>query len=284
MKASKSNLKDTRIVFLQTGTCSQTMFHILNQEFGNEMLYEERAADALAGGVVYEGKICGLVLGAVLAAGTEAYHEGESIDNSIQLSIGATQKLIESFKQQANMLNCYDIANVNFNSKGSIFRYVVTGKGIKCFNLADKWAPMAINVVKQAINIKITSENTSCRSCASRVVREMGGSETESAIVAGLAGGIGLSGNICGALTASIWYKALKWLRKHPEKKNYPDDLAKEKIRQFLELTEGDYLCPNLSGKRFKNLEEHSSFIAEGGCNKLVDILAEISLKDQMVS
>lgn len=284
MKASESNLKDTRLVLLQTGTCSQTLFHILNQEFGNEMLIEERAAASLAGGVVYKGKVCGLAIGAILGAGVEAYHEGESIESSIQLSIAASQKLVASFKKHSTMLNCYDITHVNFNTKGSIFRYIVTGKGIKCFSLADKWAPKAIELVREEVFNSNPPSGIHCRSCATRVVREMGGSETESAIVAGFAGGIGLSGNICGALTASIWYKALKWLREHPEKKVYPDELAKQKFTNFLSLTDGEYLCPNLSGKRFKSIEEHSNFIAEGGCNKLVDILAEVTLKKEKVS
>jgi hypothetical protein len=116
-----------------------------------------------------------------------------------------------------------------------------------------------------------------CHNCATRVVKEMGGNKKEGAIVAGLAGGIGLSGNICGALTASIWYHSLKWLRTHPEKKSYPDDLAKAKVNHFLQLTNDECLCPKLCGKTFNSLEEHTDFILVGGCNKLIDILAEVS-------
>ncbi|MFP4042312.1 MAG: hypothetical protein ACLFPH_05125 [Bacteroidales bacterium] len=38
--------------------------------------------------------------------------------------------------------------------------------------------------------------------------------EEESLMVAGFAGGIGLSGNAYGALAATIWYKMLEWGKK----------------------------------------------------------------------
>ena len=44
-------------------------------------------------------------------------------------------------------------------------------------------------------------------SCASEVVKKMGGSNEEIVIAAGFAGGFGLSGNACGALGAAIWMK-----------------------------------------------------------------------------
>ncbi len=37
------------------------------------------------------------------------------------------------------------------------------------------------------------------------------GTEEESIMVAGFAGGIGLSYNGCGALGAALWYKMLNW-------------------------------------------------------------------------
>ena len=42
----------------------------------------------------------------------------------------------------------------------------------------------------------------------------MGGSEEEIAMVAGFAGGLGLSGNGCGALSAAIWKTILELVRK----------------------------------------------------------------------
>ena len=55
-------------------------------------------------------------------------------------------------------------------------------------------------------------------SCASEVAGKMGASDEEMTMVAGFAGGIGLSGNACGALGAAIWMKTLAWCREHPGK------------------------------------------------------------------
>ena len=48
----------------------------------------------------------------------------------------------------------------------------------------------------------------------------MGGSADEAVMVAGFGGGMGLSGNACGALAAAVWMKGVAWCRTHP---NYRD-------------------------------------------------------------
>ncbi len=57
-----------------------------------------------------------------------------------------------------------------------------------------------------------------CMSCASEVVKRMGGTDVEMVMVAGLAGGMGMSGNACGALGAAIWMKALINIRENKRK------------------------------------------------------------------
>ncbi len=46
----------------------------------------------------------------------------------------------------------------------------------------------------------------------------MGATEEESIMVAGFAGGIGLSGHACGALGAVVWYKMLDLNKKNTGK------------------------------------------------------------------
>ena len=47
-------------------------------------------------------------------------------------------------------------------------------------------------------------------SCASEVVKKMGTSNEEIVMVAGFAGGLGLSGSACGVLSAVISIKTLR--------------------------------------------------------------------------
>ena len=53
-------------------------------------------------------------------------------------------------------------------------------------------------------------------SCASEVAKRMGASDEEMVMVAGFAGGIGLSGNACGALAAAVWMNTLRLVQKAP--------------------------------------------------------------------
>jgi len=54
---------DTKDIFRNCGTCSQTFFYLLNREFGHRKENEERAADLLAGGLRHRGFQCGMLWG-----------------------------------------------------------------------------------------------------------------------------------------------------------------------------------------------------------------------------
>lgn len=276
MNPSESKNKDRKLVFLQKSTCAETLFYVINQEFNNNLKLEEKASGALAGKIVKTGHQCGQLWGATLAVGAEAYHEGDDSNESIFLAINTSKAMANSYETISSSSNIYELKNTDIISKSSSIKYFLRGESLKCYKLADKWAPEAIKIAKTNLQREHIKRRIPCSSCATRVVREMGGSENDAIMVAGFAGGIGLSGNACGALAAAIWYDALKWLREHPDKKYFPIKLSDHKIHSFLNLTKGEYLCPELSGKTFDNVEEHSDFILEGGCNKLIDILAEV--------
>jgi len=101
----------------------------------------------------------------------------------------------------------------------------------------------------------------------------MGASDAEMVMVAGFAGGLGLSGNACGALAAAIWMKTLAWCRKHPGKSVYPNPIAKNMLKAFYDGTENKILCHKISGQNFKTIDDHTQFIKNGGCDKLINLL-----------
>jgi|GEM_PF-5161173 len=47
--------RDTKRQFMKKGTCSRTLFFILEWEFGHILEEEERAAELLAGGILLQG-------------------------------------------------------------------------------------------------------------------------------------------------------------------------------------------------------------------------------------
>lgn len=276
MKASNAIKHDTRWVFLKKGTCSRAMFYILNREFGNPMEIEERAADPMAGGINQQGYQCGLLLGATMAVGAEAYRKCDSPDEAIGLAIKASQHMVESFTNRAKSTDCYDITESSWLSTKGVVKFFATGKMVTCFKLADRWAPEAIQAAKEGLSQETTDLPSPPLSCASEVVKRMGGSEQDMAIVAGFAGGVGLCGSGCGALAAAIWMNTVKWCKDNPNKKSgYPNPRAKETLKAFQVAADYEFECPKLSGKTFKTVEEHTEFIKNGGCEKLIKVLAE---------
>ena len=273
MKASKAIPHDTKWVFLKQGTCSRTLCYILNREFGHPMETEEKASDPLAGGIMQQGYQCGQLLGATLAAGAESYQRCGNRNQAIGLAIKATQHILQSFTERAGSPDCYDITESDFTSKWGLTKYLIAGKPVVCFRLADKWAPEAIKAAYEGLASDPGDLPEQPVSCASEVVKKMGGTDHEMAMVAGFAGGVGLSGNGCGALAAAIWMNSLKWCRENPGKDGFNNPRAKETLEVYFKATNYEILCSELCGRRFGSIEEHSEFIKEGGCRDLIDAL-----------
>jgi hypothetical protein len=274
MKASPTAKHDTKWVFFKKGTCSQTMFYILNREFGNPMEAEEAAADPLAGGILRQGYQCGFIWGATMAAGAEAHKRCNGCQQTTGLAMKASRDLAASFEERAKSLECHDITNTNWLQKGSVLKYMAKGKMVTCFRLADKWAPEAIQTAKTALDAESSEIPQHAVSCASEVVKKMGGNKKEQAIVAGLAGGIGLSGNGCGALAAAIWKSSLEWVKENPGKSGYNNPNANKVLEAFFSASDYEFECKKITGRQFKTIEEHSDFIKNGGCKQLLDALA----------
>lgn len=60
--------------FFRKGACSETLLHVINLAFDHPMTEEEHASSPLAGGILLHGYQCGMLWGATLAAGAQAYH------------------------------------------------------------------------------------------------------------------------------------------------------------------------------------------------------------------
>ena len=110
----KPEPKDAIKVFLKMGTCSRTFFYLLNREFGVHTQTQEHAADPLAGGILQKGYQCGMLWGASLAVGAEAYRRYNDTDRAIWIAIKATQNLMDSFKERTNTISCREITHCDF--------------------------------------------------------------------------------------------------------------------------------------------------------------------------
>ncbi len=272
----KATTGDARRVFLKKGTCSQAMCFLLDREFDRPRIDEERATDLLAGGINRRGYQCGMLWGAVAAAGGEAFRRSPDRDRAIGAAMTASQRLAESFTARTGSADCREITGCSWMSPPGIAKYFFTGKIFTCFTLMARWAPEAIAAAGEGLSGAECGLPGQARSCASEVAQKMGASDEEMARVAGFAGGIGLSGNACGALGAAIWMKTLAWCREHPGKTPpfFSDPLAQGMLEAFDRATGREMLCRKITGRCFNSVAEHTEFIKNGGCAELIDLLA----------
>ncbi len=279
MKNSETMPQDTKKVFQKLGTCSRTFCYLLNHGFGHLKETEERAADPFAGGIIQYGHQCGMLWGSALALGAESFRRYNDRDKAIGMAITATAQIMESFTKRTKNVNCLDITGVNFLNKLEMLKYMV--KFIlhidrSCFDLAEEWAPEAIQSAEEGLSNDQADLPGQSVSCASLTAQKMGASEEEIVMVAGFAGGLGLSGNACGALGAAIWMNSLAWCRKIPKKSAFFKTGAKDTINAFNDMTDSKILCHEICGQRFKTVADHTEFMKNGGCDKLIKDVTQL--------
>ena len=105
------------------------------------------------------------------------------------------------------------------------------------------------------------------------LARNMGASDMHTIMAAGFAGGIGLSGGACGALGAAIWLTAMKQPVKI-EGFSYSDTWVNDLIEEFLEISDYEFECSEIVGRKFEDIGDHATYICNGGCSKITDVLA----------
>lgn len=259
--------------FMKKGTCSRTLFYLLDREFGHPRDAEEKAIDPLAGGILQQGYQCGMLWGASMAIGAEAIRKNEDPDQATGLAILATQHVMDSFVDRTKSIECEDITHTDFQNKRSFAKYMLSGKFVNCFILAGKWAPEALQAAREGLSRNNDLPEKSL-SCASEVIRQMGGSTEEMLMVAGFAGGLGLSGSGCGALAAAIWKNALIHNSKETGKSASYDPATDSTLKIFYEETDFEIQCDKICGRSFNTVDEHTEFIKNGGCKKLIAVLA----------
>ena len=272
---------DGKKIFREKGTCSQTFFYLFDREFDQLKATEERAADSLAGGILQRGYQCGMLWGSALAIGAEAYRRCDDLDMAMRVAIHATQKVMSSFSQRESTINCRDITRCDFSSKWSFVKYFFSGRFLHCFKLAEQWAPDAIEVALKSLEVEIHSKDDedsadqNCMNCASLVAKKLGANEEEMVMVAGFAGGLGLSGGGCGALSAAIWMRSLSWCKEHEGNNSFKNPEAVRVVEAFEEVTNKRILCSELSEQSFESFDDHTAFIQQGGCANLILSLTE---------
>ena len=265
--------RDTRKLFRKKGTCSQTYFHIFDREFGHIDEVRERASDPLAGGIMQCGHQCGLLMGSALAVGAESFRRQKDPGKATALAIHATRSVRASFQRSAGSVNCREITDTDFSKKLQFARFLVF-RARACFSLADVWTDEAVRSAKEALSVDPKDIPEHAISCASELARKMGRSDEEIVTVAGLAGGLGLGGDACGALIAAVWLRSLDWCKENPGKTPYSNPYSKDVLFAFSDAAANKFMCREICGRSFATIEEHTEHMRNGGCEKLIEAIS----------
>jgi hypothetical protein len=198
---------------------------VIDRAFDNPLEPEEHATASFAGGIKQHGYQCGMVWGAALAAGAQAYQLYGSSPQAETKAVIAAQRIVESFRTQNNAIDCIDITDIDQSSSTwqMVVFFLLKGGSIGCFRMAAKYAPVALSEVNSALSDDNIEVPPAPVSCAAMLAQKMGASDLHTVMAAGLAGGIGLCGGACGALGAAIWIMGMR-LQTEPDVKNLWND------------------------------------------------------------
>jgi len=250
---------------------------VVDDSFGHPLKAEEKATMILAGGIAGQGYQCGMLWGAALAAGAQAYRVYGSDSQAEAAAIIASQKAVESFRTRSkNEINCLEITELSFQGDNQvlpILKFVLKGGPIGCFGMAARYAPLAYHAIDAALSEETFAVPSPPVSCTTMLAKKMGASKMHAVMAAGLAGGIGLSGGACGALGTAIWVHAMS----RSEETVGLDFAASwiDKInKRFLGSSDYKFECSEIVGRKFESIHDHAEYICKGGCSDIIDTLA----------
>ena len=250
---------------------------VVDSSFDHPLKLEEKATMPLAGGIMQYGYQCGMLWGAALAAGAQAYRLFGPGPQAETEAIIAAQRIVESFRARTkNEINCLEITDINFqgnNQIQQILKFVVKGGPIGCFRMAAGYAPVAFSEINSALSEEGIEAPSPPVSCAAMLAQKMGVSEMHTVMAAGFAGGIGLSGGACGALGAAIWITGMN-RPEEPVGFNVMDSWAGEMIERFLKSADYEFECSDIVERKFKNVGDHDGYLQTGGCSEIIAALA----------
>ena len=246
---------------------------VVDASFGYPLEIEEKASMPLAGGIANKGYQCGMLWGAALAAGAQAHCLYGPGPQAQAEALVAARRLLENYRGRTEQINCRDVTGMDMEEGKGSLKFLLKGGPIYCFLLAARYAREAFAEINATFAQKQVESPAPPVSCAAMLAEKMGASEMHTVMVAGFAGGIGLSGGACGALAAAIWLTGLT-NPAEPMGISYETTWVQDKIERFLENSDDEYACANIVGRTFDDVEDHSAYLRAGGCADIIAALA----------
>jgi hypothetical protein len=183
---------------------------------------------------------------------------------------------VETFRTQNKHTDCMEITEIDLSSPTTrmIVRFLLkSGARGSCLGMAARYAQAALREINAILSEEPIEAPPAPLSCSALLAQKMGASEMHTAMVAGFAGGIGLSGSACGALGAAIWMSGMSSL-KESGKTALETSGARETIESFLKCSDYEFECSKIVGRKFESVDDHAGYIRRGGCSQIIQLLA----------
>ncbi len=253
---------------------------VVDDSFDHPLKLEEGASAPLAGGILGNGYQCGMLWGAVLAAGAQAFQLYGPGAQAEMKAINTAQRLVEVFKRRNKNINCSEITDMHWKGNSGrdlaaqALKFILKGGPIACFSMSASYARLAYNEMNNAVPEEQLEVPAQPVSCAALVANTMGASGLHTVMAAGLAGGIGLSGGGCGALGAAIWLIGMEYIKLNDKKPGLDNPMASAAVERYLEASDYEFECSKVVGRKFEDVADHAGYIQAGGCAKIIASLA----------
>ena len=275
--SAHTKLSSTRTfaTFARYGTCSETLCNVVDRAFGHPLPVEEHASAPLAGGIMAHGYQCGQVWGSALAAGAEAYRVLGPGPRAEAAAVVAARRIVDAFRSLYHSIDCGEITGVDMSggSFTEVLRYF-RNNGVRCFRMATQFAPVAFSQIEVTLAEDLGDPPEPPVSCAAEVARRLGADDLHVVMASGLAGGVGLSGDACGALATALWILDMDVRRRGTGKAGWGNPQAAAVIDRFTDWSESRLLCSQIAGRSFPDVADHAEYVRGGGCVELIEMLA----------
>ncbi|MCP4715689.1 MAG: hypothetical protein GY868_11275, partial [Deltaproteobacteria bacterium] len=234
---------------------------VVDCSFDHPLQLEEEATIPLAGGIMQHGYQCGMIWGAALAAGAQAYRLFGPGPQAETKAIMAAQRVVESFRAGNNNINCLNITGLDQSSSNMQMTtyFFIKGGFIGCMRMAARYAPAAYSEINSALSEKHIESPSPPVSCAAMLAQKMGVSDMHTVMAAGLAGGIGLCGGACGALGAAIWIIEMNSSQAGGGKTDFKSPRAIAAVERFMKSSDDKFECSEIVGRKFENIDDHAA-------------------------
>ena len=137
---------------------------VVDSSFDHPLKLEEGASVPLAGGLLQNGYQCGMLWGAVLAAGAQVYQRFGSGAQAESIAVLTSQRLVEVFRSRNKHINCSEITEMNWKGNstqsvvGQVLKFFLKGGPIVCFSMSAAYARVAFNEINTTLAEKHIEE------------------------------------------------------------------------------------------------------------------------------